>query len=250
MIEVLYELQHVTKSEVELIDTRTKTVGVLLDTRPFNIDDYPYLKVISRVGVGVDNIDLDLAKERKIKVFGTPCFELTQSVAEFTVCQILKFFRYHRRTLGGNNIGIIGYGRIGSRIEYLLSAYAKEFYVYDKALEDNEAMSTKEEVLINSSIIIIAVSGNDLIIGGNELSQMKDGTVLVNIAREECIDQVEVINALGQHRLLGFISDVNSSFGIIDTNILLTPHIASGTVESRKAMEIMAVENLRKGLGA
>jgi D-3-phosphoglycerate dehydrogenase len=225
-------------------------VGVLLDTRDINFydDKYKNLKVISRVGVGMDNVDIEGAKERGIKVYGTPVDELTQSVAEFTVCQILKFFRHHRRILRYNSVGIIGYGRIGGRIEYLLSPFVTaNFYIYDKKYYKDAGISTKEVVLKNSDIIIIAVSGNEEIIGKKELDMIKDGAVLVNIARKECVDENEVINALREN-LFGFISDVNTPYYLSDDRILITPHIASDTRECRKAMELMAVENLEKGL--
>ena len=226
-------------------------MGVLLDTRPFNFydDKYKNLKVISRVGVGMDNVDLEGAKERGIKVYGTPCEELTQSVAEFTVLQILKFFRYHRRMLKGNIIGIIGYGRIGSKIEYLLSGYAKEFFVYDKKHEGTTGMASKEVVLENSDVVIIAVSGKEEIIGKEETPMLKPGVVLVNIARKECVDETAILDGLHLGTIYGFVSDVNNDFLITDHNLLLTPHIASDTIECRKAMELTAVENLRKGLG-
>ena len=125
MIQVLYRFRTIDPSQYLDVDKHVITrdnndeiMGVILDARPFDAEQYKNLKVISRIGVGKDNIDLDYCKKKGIKVYITPCKELTDSVAEFALMQTLKFYR--ERTGGQNisdkSIGIIGYGRIGRRI--------------------------------------------------------------------------------------------------------------------------------------
>ena len=256
MIKVLENLRTVDPKEVEKIDKSDKFVGMILDTRNFTLADYPDLKVISRVGVGMDNISFPMCEAKGVKVYNTPCPELSQSVAEFTIGQILTFLKRKKKSIYPMKIGIIGYGRIGQRIEYLLSnMVAHKFYIHDLMWQKTKGFNTKNSLLKNSDIVIISVSGDDRIIGKEELKLMKDNAILVNIARENCIDEDAVMDAINMdHSLGGFISDVNKNYFMYQLephyikNVVITPHIASDTYEARKAMEEMAVENLKKGL--
>ncbi len=228
--------------------------GIILDARKLDLTKFPKLKVISRVGVGKDNLDLKECKRRKIKVYMTPCDELTNAVAEFTVSQILILLRKEARgqNLYGKAIGIIGYGRIGMRIEFLLGPFVKNnVLVNDIVCEGKPGYSTKEILIKSSDIIIITVSGDDRIIGEEEIKLMKRGTILVNMARQNCIDEKAVFDAIMDNTLYGVITDVNPDipFGrSYDWRIMKSAHVASSTYEAREKMELLAVENLIEGL--
>ncbi len=228
--------------------------GIILDARKLDLTKFPKLKVISRVGVGKDNLDLKECKRRKIKVYITPCDELTNAVAEFTVSQILILLRKEARgqNLNGKTIGIIGYGRIGMKIEFLLGPFVNnDILVNDLEMEHYPGYSDKERLIKSSDIIIITVSGNDRIIGKDEIKLMKRGTILVNMARQNCIDEKAVFDAIMDNTLYGVISDVNPGipFGrSYDWRIMKSAHVASGTYEAREKMELLAVENLIEGL--
>jgi len=257
MIRILENLRIVKEEEIydALLDVglSSKTYGtdkgVILDTRPFDVAEWSELKVISRVGVGLDNIDLEECKKRGVKVYTTPCRELTDAVVEFTIKLILDLMRSNAkgRNLSSMTVGVIGCGRIGERLAFSLIVFGCEVFMYDvKNCFDRDL----ERLFERSDIVSIHVSGNDCVVGDKELLKMKIGSYLVNTARGGCIDETAVSRALRDGKLAGFASDVNHDFLVrsFDPNVILTPHIASSTVEARTAMERMAVSNLVKGL--
>jgi len=256
MIEILESLKIVNEKDiykqVKNIDDSKEIKGVILDTREFDLDKYLDLSVISRIGVGIDNIDLQECERRNIKVFITPCQELIDAVAEFTIMQMLNLIR---KNIGGRNlrelkIGIIGFGRIGEAVSDILLSIGCVVYGCDKKM--SFYVSNKEYVLKESDIITIHVSGNEQIIGEDELKLMKGGSYIINTAREKCIDEKAILKALKSGKLAGVATDVNLSLvsknKSIENKIIRTPHIASMTYDARKAMEALAVENLLKGL--
>lgn len=261
MIRILENLKTITNKEiravlpgVEIVKEGVKGVkGVILDARPFDIVQWPTLKVISRVGVGVDNIDLEECRERGIAVFTTPCQELTDAVAQFTVRQILNLLTMdasRSRNLSEMRVGIVGCGRIGSAVAKLLCAFGAQVRAYDISpfLQD----ATKDSLLKWADIVTVHVSGNREVIGERELGSMRPGGYLINMARGECVNEAQVVSALQTGKLAGFVSDVNYGMvvkGVVSRRVLLTPHIASDTLEARAAMERKALENLVKGLG-
>lgn len=235
---------------------RHNTEAIVLDTRKINLDNYPKLKIISRVGVGLDNIDLEECRKRNIAVFNTPCKELTNAVVEFTIKQVLEFLRRSIKgyNLYGSHIGIIGIGRIGKKVNELFRAFGCFTTSYDlKGL--NHFYNPLEAMLDRAKIICIHISGTDQVIGEEEISKMNNKPIIVNMAREECVDEEAIYEALINNKISGFISDVNNLDKKLHINellpiaskILITPHIASSTVEAREAMERMAFENILRG---
>jgi D-3-phosphoglycerate dehydrogenase len=232
-----------------------------------------HLRVISRVGVGWENIDRELAAAMNILVFRTPGV-LTEAVAELTIGFMLSALRFitsqdrsirngqWQKQMGsllqGKVVGIIGYGDIGRRVGELVNAFGASAIICDVQSPRFPGGEFEQvdigELLSRSDIITIHASGVQTIIGLNEFRQIKKkGVVLINTARGGLIDE----DALHESLLDGSIGyaclDVFTKEPYIGKlltleNVLLTPHIGSYARESRKAMETMAVANLINGL--
>ncbi len=264
-------------TEDEIIDLAKGVDGIIAGTEPLNarvLHALPDLKVISRCGVGVDNVDLKTAKDLGIEVFTTPNGP-TAAVGELTVGMILNLLRnisvmnqelksgvWQKRfgnLLYGKRIGIIGFGRIGQKLAQLLSSFEVDIAYSDLENIRTELATPKKEFndLISwADIITIHTSGSKngkAIIGVSEIEQMKRGALLVNVSRGGLVDESVLYKALVDGKLAGAALDVferEPYDGPLKEcgNVLLTPHIGSYAMEARVQMEIQAVENLIRGL--
>ncbi len=248
--------------------------GIIAGTESYDRDllqRLPHLKVISRCGVGVDNIDSEAAKKLGIKVLNTPDGP-TLAVAELTIGLMLDLLRkisqMDRGIRSGNwkkemgnllsnkKIGIIGFGRIGSKVAELLKPFGCSLAYSDIFVSEN-SMSIKrlplDDLLKSSDIISIHVSGNSMVIGEKELGLMKRGSWLINVSRGGIVDEDALCSRLKEGYLSGAALDVfdrepyKGPLMEID-NVILTPHIGSYAKEARVEMELQAVKNLLKGL--
>lgn len=264
-------------SEKEVIALAANCVGVIAGTEKYSphvLESLPNLKVISRVGVGIDNIDLKVAEEMGIKVFNTPGGP-TLPVAELTVGLILNLLRKVQqmdralrrgswKKLMGNlllnkKVGIIGFGSIGQKTGELLNAFGAELSYCDletKTCSYSCVKKNLEEIIDWADIITIHVSSSDRdgpIIGEKELKAMKKDAWLVNASRGGVVDEGALYNALQEGHIAGAAVDVfdkepyDGALKELD-NVILTPHIGSYAKEARIEMEIQSVENLLKGL--
>ncbi|MFA4859290.1 phosphoglycerate dehydrogenase [Methanoregula sp.] len=249
--------------------------GVIAGTEPFSrqvIESATDLRVISRVGVGLDSIDLDAAKERGIAVKNTPDAPV-QAVAEHTLALILDLLKkitayntnIHRgdfhvetgRMLAGKRVGIIGLGRIGTRVATLASALGCTIAYYDPfrmtgLSETWQACSSMEQLLETSDIVTLHMTPHKSekpLLDTESLSLIKNGAVVINTARGSLIDEPALIHALSSGRIAGAGLDVFShepySGRLLEfPQVVMTPHVASNTDESRQQMEIEAVNNI------
>lgn len=232
------------------------------------------LKVISKYGVGVDNIDLQKAKEKNIVVTNTPGVN-SNAVAELTVGLIINVLRkinlsdkrtregYWERFIGkelsGKTLGIIGTGSIGRRVIKLLKGFDLKILCYDKYPDNNWALSegasyvSLPELLQNSDIISIHVPLTEEtyhLISEKELSMVKKDVVIINTSRGGIIDEEALYKFLKRGQILGAGLDVfeneppkNSPLFELD-NVVITSHIGAHTEEAIMNMAIIAVENL------
>jgi D-3-phosphoglycerate dehydrogenase / 2-oxoglutarate reductase len=225
------------------------------------------LKVVSRCGSGVSNVDLEAAIDLGIEVKTTPDAPV-ESVAELTLCGILSVLRrlpkmsaaLHNRAwnkeigslLQNKTVLIIGYGRIGRRLKELLMPFQVNIVAVDPCYggEDPDVESKKlTEALVQADIISIHSSGEECIIGKNEIDIVKDGVVLVNMARGLVVDEVAIAEGLDKGKIKGVYLDVFDEepySGILTEydNVVLSPHVGSYTKECRFEMEMESVENL------
>ncbi len=235
------------------------------------------LKVISRCGAGLDNVDLKAAAKLGIKVFNTPDAP-TNAVAELTLGLILNCLRKisfsdrgirkgtWRKTMGnllqGRVVGIIGFGRIGKTVGNLVRAFGAKV-IYNDLVKDSEfdwARCVKLDELLRSADIISlhvplvdTVDTNDYFINAKKISLMKEGAILINTSRGSLVDEDALYDTLDAGKLASAGFDVfekepySGKLTELD-NVLLTCHIGSYAIESRILMERQALENLLKGL--
>jgi D-3-phosphoglycerate dehydrogenase len=243
--------------------------GIIAGVEPYTnsvLTQLPHLRCISRCGVGMDSVDLDKAKELGIAVVNTPD-PVIVPVAELTIGMMLDLLRqitWHTMTLrnqkwqkkGGHNlqgktVGIIGLGRIGKKVTQLLKSFSVDVMASDShpdvvwAKENNIQMVSVEELLRNSDIVTLHLKvdkKSPFVLGEKEIGMMKPGTFLLNLARGEMVDEDALYAALTKGRLAGAGLDVFAQEpygGKLTTldNVLMTPHIATLTAESRLEME-------------
>lgn len=265
-------------SEEELIQLleKHKPIGLLAGTEPITRavleKAVGYLNVISRVGVGWDNVDGDAAKEFGIQVYRTEGV-LNQAVGELTVGVILGALRRipvqsgqvcsgiwkkgMGRLLQGKVVGVVGFGGIGQRVGELVKAFGANILFYDpvpKEVDWARAVSL-ENLLSDSDIVTIHTSSSEQILGEKELSSLcKPGVIIVNMARGGLVDETALCKALSSGQVACACLDVYEEepySGPLTEfeNVILTPHIGSYAKEARIEMEKMAVENLLRGLG-
>ena len=264
-------------SESELLDLLEKyrPVGLLAGTeaitRAVLVRARDFLRVISRVGVGWDNVDRQAAAELGILVYRTAGV-LTVAVAELTLGLMLSALRsialHDRRIrqgvwqkpmgslLKGKLVGIIGFGAIGQGVGQLLKALGAEVIYYDPQggkVEWAQAVSLPE-LLARADIITLHASGKQKILGRAEIEAIANpAVILVNTARGELVDETALCEALMDGRLGHACLDVFQQepycgpLCALD-NVTLTAHVGSYAWESRQLMEDAAVANLLKGL--
>jgi D-3-phosphoglycerate dehydrogenase len=272
--EVVLNTRGRTLTSDELAALAANAVGIIAGTEKYDASVFsqlPNLKVISRVGVGVDGIDFTIAKERNIKVFNTPEGP-TQAVAELTIGFMLNLLRKTgimnnelRRgiwdkkmgnLLNKKNVGIVGMGRIGRCVANLVSAFGAipAFYdANDEAIPSNFERKSLADLLKWADIVTLHCSTNNRILGDKELRSIKQGAWLVNTARGKLLDENTLFELLKNGYLAGAAFDVFEQEpykGPLTElpNVITTPHIGSYAMESRVQMETDAIANLLKGL--
>ena len=262
--------------EEEIIELSQEAIGMIAGTEPLNknvLTRLKNLKVISRCGVGQENVDLKTAEALGIKVFTTPDSP-TDAVAELTVGLILNILRrithmnqnlkqgFWNKEMGNllknKKIGIVGFGRIGQKVAGLLQGFNTEIRYYDPRpiFHSMNCQAMGFEALLQWADVVslhLSTSSISSIINEKEIRMMKKGSWLVNVARGEVVHEIALYNALFNGHLAGAALDVFSKEpykGALQNldNIILTPHIGSYAVEARIAMEVEAVENLIEGL--
>lgn len=263
-------------TESEVIELASDCDAILAGLEPLNkrvMDSLPNLKCISRVGSGIDNVDLQYAKEKKIKVVSTP-HAPSRAVAELAVGLTFdllrkisladreirqgKWKKQFGNLLDRKKVGIIGLGRIGKITAELFRGLGNDVYGcdikpdMDWAKKFNISLREKNDVLRECGIIILHVSSNpdkSFLIGESEFRQMQKDSILVNVSRGDVVDEQALFSALKASAIGGAACDVfvnepyNGTLKELN-NVVLTPHIGSYTIETRIQMETEAVQNL------
>lgn len=244
----------------------------------------PQLKIIANMAVGFDNIDVLEAKKREIMVTNTPSV-LTDTVAEHTFALMLaivhriaeadkftKDLKYQGwapmlmlgNDISGKNLGIIGLGRIGSRVAYhAVKGFDMKVFYYD--VNRNEEFEKEfgavyislNDLLKQSDFVSIHVPLLDSthhLINAENLKLMKPSAYLVNTSRGPIIDEVALAYALVNKVIKGAALDVFEFEPKVTpelltlNNVILTPHIASATEETRSKMSSLAAVNIIEAL--
>jgi len=264
----------------ELLELVADINGIIAGTEIYSreiLSKARNLKVISRVGIGTDNIDLDFCREQGINVATTKT-DLSFSVAELVISLFFSFFRnipahqmemknnnWQREmgeTISGKTLGIIGLGSIGKKLVELTIGLNLNIVAYDPC-EDKEFSSKYSvkycdinELLKCSDIVTIhapSAEDNQPIISEEQFKIMKPNALLINTSRGKNINEEFLFEALKNKTIAGACIDVfndepyKGNLASLD-NVILTPHIGGYTSDVRRDLESEAVENLRKFL--
>ena len=239
------------------------------------INSLPKLKVISRVGVGIDNIDEEVAKKKKIKILKTRSSP-SRSVAELALGLILDCSRHitnQSNDLKSNKwskqtgnlfsykkVGIIGLGSIGKEFVKITKGFNLDYFAYDKvkdsifAKKNNIKFISLKKIFLTCDIITIHLNytkDNEKIINKDLFNIVKDNVILINTSRGEIIDEKSLLRSMKKNNLAAIGLDVfnkepYSGDLIKYNNTVLTPHIGSYSKEVRIAMEYEAASNIVK----
>ncbi len=259
----------------EIVAMAVDADGIIAGVEPYDtsvLEQLPRLRCLSRCGVGTDNIDLKKAEEKGVVVLNTSDV-VVQPVAELTLAMAMDLLRkitFHTELLRqnkwqkltgnllkGKTVGIIGLGRIGKKVAELFLKLDAHVCATDLnpdqrwAKENNVRLLSLEELLRSSDIVTLHLFTTDdsFCLGIKELGLIKKGAVLINTARGKFIDETALVKALKNGHLAGAAVDVYPQEPYAGElcrlpNVLLTPHVATLTEESRLEMEIQATNNL------
>jgi len=250
--------------EALVVRSRTKVTKEILDKAD-------RLKIIARVGVGLDNIDVKEARKKGIEII-TAGMATANSVAELTIGLMIALARpiifgdetMRRgfwaksyclgRELYGKTLGVLGLGNIGSRVASIAKAIGMRVIGYDviieKVYEAKVEFKEFDSLLQESDIISIHVpllESTKNMISYKEIEKMKDGVFIINTARMEIVDLEALLWGLEVGKIGGYAADSNLKpdnplvrklLGF--PNVILTPHIGAQTMEAqRRAAEVV-----------
>ena len=264
-------------TENELTDLVAEYDVLVAGTEPISrlvLDNAPRLKLISRVGIGLDSVDLLEARKRNISVSYTPDAP-SPAVAELTIGLMLTLLRkisisnsqlhqgvwrrYFGKRLSESVVGVIGVGRIGKRVISLLKGFnCMEILVNDLAPSDLGGAAAecqwveKERIYREADIITLHVpltGETENMIRGEHLEMMKSGALLINTARGGIINEDDLYMTMLKGHLGGAAIDVFETepyFGpLVEVDhCVLTAHMGSMTEDCRTRMEIEATEEV------
>lgn len=238
------------------------------------------LKIIANYAVGFDNIDVKAATERKIPVTNTPGV-LTDAVAEHAITLLMSIARrvpesdkftkqgkykgwspmlFLGTELKGKNLGIVGLGRIGNAVASRAVSGLGMKVLYNKRHPDKKFEKqygakyvSLPNLMKQSDFISVHVPLNPAtrhLIGKKQLGMMKKTAYLINTSRGPIIDEKALVEVLKKRKIKGAALDVlenepklSPGLNKLD-NVVLTPHTASGTIETRNAMAVLAANNI------
>ena len=260
----------------EILELLQDCSGVVAGTEHYNdeiLKKLLDLKVISRCGVGIENIDLEMCRVRGIQVFNVhegPA----KAVAELVIGLALNLLRnitmmnqelksgIWKKRMGqlfaDKIVGILGFGHIGKEVAKLSEALGAHVLYYDSAslMESIASPVTFSDLLLRSDIISVNLPltlETRRIISYKEFLLMKKNSILINCSRGGIVDENALYDALKNQRISGAAVDVFESEPYEGplrnlNNIILSPHIGSYAKEARLKMELAAIHNLIKGL--
>lgn len=277
-----FELVETDGTVIDALQKAPDAYALLLGTKKITneqILEFKNLKIIARNGVGFNNIDVDFCAQHGIWVTITPTANAS-TVAETTLAEMFDLskniyndstamrngdfsdYKHHHRgfDLAGKTLGILGFGRIGQMVAKKASQLDMKIIYNDRFAKDSDYATgvSREELFQTADIITLHMAVTPETtngIGKAEFDMMKDSASLINLARGELIKQDDLIDALKNHSIYGAALDVfdqeplpmDSELFKLD-NVLLTPHIASNTVECMDRMAVDAASEIIKVL--
>jgi len=243
-------------------------VEAVVAVGPAELDLLPDLRLVANYGVGYDRVDVAACRERGVAVTNTPGV-LDAAVADLTLALILacrrhlvasdRFVREGRwergwarpellgRDLAGATLGVVGFGRIGRQVASRAQAFGMRIVFHRRTggLPLDELLGTADVV----SLHLPLTPQTDGLVSRERLALLRDGVALVNTARGAIVDEDALVEELVSGRISAgldvFAAEPRVPERLLDLpNVVLTPHVASATVETRAAMTRVLVDNV------
>ena len=239
------------------------------------------LRIIGRAGVGLDNVDVDACTRRGILVINAPTANI-MSATEHTMAMLLALCRnipeahasvkrgewtrskFMGIELDGKTLGIIGLGRIGSRVTVRARGFNMRVLAYDPYISDSvfERVTaqrvTLAQLLAQADVITVHTPLTDEtkgLIGAAEIAKMKDGVIVLNIARGGIYEETALADALNSGKIAGAAVDVYEDeppakdHPLLNAkNIILSPHIGANTIEAQDRVAVQTAEMVVEAL--
>lgn len=238
------------------------------------LDQAPEVRVVSRTGIGYDNVDVAAAAERGVVVCNAPEAP-SVSTAEHTVALLMAVTKHLRTAtaiadrgekapsvgialeLDGRRLGLVGLGRIARRVAAAATALGMEVIAHDPFIQadsvDGVRLVSLDEVFSESDVVSLHAPGGEAtkhLVDASRLAAMRPGAYLVNCARGSLVDQEALLAALDSGQLAGAALDVTEPEPLPEghpllgrENVLVTPHIASSTAAGRRRLYEHAIDN-------
>ena len=256
--------------DVLVVRSRTKVTREIIEAGE-------KLKVVGRAGAGIDNIDVEAAKEKGVKVLNTPEAPAI-AVAELTIGLLLSLARQIPRAdssmkdgrwakkefrgwqLNGKTLGVVGLGHIGEKVARLAKAFGMKILITKRTPPPPEILKELEaefvpldELLRRSDIVSLHVPltpQTHHMIGEREIQLMKDGAFIINTSRGAVIDEKALLKALKSGKLGGAALDVYEveppeDYSLMKLpNVVCTPHIGAQTVEAQRAAATLLAQKI------
>lgn len=242
------------------------------------LQHFPNLKSVIRVGVGLDNIDLDFCRQHRIAIFNAPGAN-AEAVSDYVVGMILHArrklhllsrddartwnrFKFMGENIGEQTVGIVGFGHIGKLLYKKLRGFGcEEFLLYDPylpadmALPEGARMVPLDELWSRSDIISLHLpltSETKYIVNADVLRSFKDDALLINAARGGIVDEAALLQMLADKPLTYVADTVENEPQVSEKllqsdHVIVTPHIASLTHASERNMIRIALERFLAG---
>ncbi len=291
-IELSMHQELTTPSEEEILEKSKDVEGIIsgvnvkIESKVIEANDN--LKIIANVGAGVNNIDIEAAKEKGVALTNTPSRDSVASTGEaaiglmlalsrnivekqdmvkdnsFNGWQVMGFLGGHQ--VSYKNLLIIGFGNIGQEIGRMAKAFHMDINYYDKddskeikdaAKEIGANFIDLDEGLKKADYVILQMNftpENHHFIGEKELSTMKEESYLINTARGGIVDEDALADAVEKGVIAGAALDVHEEEPKFNErlikmkNVLLTPHIGNDTYEARTEMAVVAAKEAVGGI--
>ena len=239
------------------------------------------LRIIGRAGVGLDNVDVDASTARGILVINAPTANI-MSATEHTMAMLLALCRnipeahasvkrgewtrtkFMGIELEGKTLGIIGLGRIGSRVATRAQGFDMRVIAYDPYIADSVFSKiqaqrvTLDELLAQADVITVHTPLTDEtrgMLGAAEIAKMKDRVIVLNIARGGIYDETALANGLDSGKISGAAIDVyedeppGQDHPLVKAkNIIVSPHIGANTIEAQDRVAVQTAEMVVKAL--
>ena len=254
------------------------------------LDAASNLKVIGVCSVGLNHIDMDTAKAKNIQVFNAPGLN-DNAVAELTIAKMLEIsrhtipacidvkvnktwdkYKFMGRELRGKTLGILGFGRVGQRVGKLAHAFQMEVVAYDPYLpayvfdqEQSKSVSVEELLKVSDfvSIHMPLTPETKNLINAQSITTMKDGVVVLNMARGGIVNEQDMYEALKSGKVGGYASDVMenelAAGGLTEgagfdsplfecENFIVTPHLGAQTVDAAEKIGAHIIGKVKEAL--